>query len=138
LYQLCSMDCQCWSDCPIGFAVPGWSPKSVIYAYPVIYIYICYEEVYHVISHKNWRFTNYPLVNWHSYWKWLYSWFTCLKWWFSIVLIYQRQLTSWALPPGDETLFVSAGVAKRCDAAKMGRVGHGGPLFTDSEETHNP
>jgi hypothetical protein len=23
LYQLCSMDCQCWSDCPIGFAVPG-------------------------------------------------------------------------------------------------------------------
>ena len=34
----------------------------------------------------------YPLVNWHSYWKWLInSWFTYSKWWFSIaMLVYQR------------------------------------------------
>ena len=34
----------------------------------------------------------YPLVNQHSYWKWLiYSGFTHWKWWFSIVmLVYQR------------------------------------------------
>ena len=32
----------------------------------------------------------YPLVNWHSYWKWPFSWLTHWKWWSSIaMLMYQ-------------------------------------------------